>query len=375
MIDKKNGNRAELLLAWYDEHKRSLPFRLEPVPYDIWISEIMLQQTRMETVIPYFNRFITELPKIRDLAEVQEERLMKLWEGLGYYSRARNLKKAAQVIMAEYDGRVPGTFQELVGLPGIGPYTAGAIASIAFGEKVPAVDGNVLRVFSRLEAYSGEISKAESRRFIQGAVLQDMPEGRPGDFNQAVMELGATICLPNGKPLCHRCPLEGSCAARKTGDPLRYPVLPVKKPRRIEEQTVLLVIRGDSFLIEKRPSRGLLAGLNQFPMRPGTLNRDEVEHWLKELGLTEYRLWEGQGSKHVFSHVEWDMTSFVVYAMPGRIGEDRPTVIAGKGRGQEWIPGHRLEDIALPTAFRPFREELRALLKENVHGKECKAVN
>lgn len=365
MIEQNNENRAEQLLAWYDKHKRMLPFRMEPVPYYIWISEIMLQQTRMETVIPYFNRFIAELPEIKDLAGVGEERLMKLWEGLGYYSRARNLKKAAGVIMAEHDGRLPATFEELVRLPGIGPYTAGAIASIAFGEKVPAVDGNVIRVYSRLQAYSEEVSRARGKRFIHAAVLEDIPGDRPGDFNQAVMELGATICLPNGQPLCHRCPVKESCKAFQSGDPMDHPVLPEKKARRVEEQTLLLIIREGRFLIEKRPRQGLLAGLNQFPMRPGTLDRREVAGWLEELGITDCSMNEGQWSKHIFSHVEWIMTSWVVHAMPGLAAEDTGDDAESQQEfQQEWIEGERLGDIALPTAFRPFREELQALLKD-----------
>ena len=383
-------DRGSRLLAWYDRHKRSLPFREKPVPYYIWISEIMLQQTRMETVIPYFNRFIQALPEIRDLAEVTEEDLMKLWEGLGYYSRARNLKKAAEVIMAEYGGSLPERYEDLVCLPGIGPYTAGAIASIAFGEQVPAVDGNVIRVYSRLEAYAGEVMKAAGKRFIHDSVLKDLPGERPGDYNQAIMELGATVCIPNSRPHCEKCPLKESCLAFQFGDPLAHPVLPLKKARRVEEHTVLLLIRDDHYLIEKREDEGLLAGLNQFPMQAGTLDEEALGNWLKDLGIRDYSLKPGLWAKHAFSHVEWHMPSWIVWINPelsyqvsekagqaeyrgeGRVrdqwskdqrGDGLFKGIPGSDR-MHWVPDDRLMRIAMPTAFRVFREELADLLKE-----------
>jgi len=229
---------AEDLLAYYDEHARVLPFRVNPQAYHIWLSEIMSQQTRMETVVPYFNRFIKALPGVEDLAQVDDEKLMKLWEGLGYYSRARNLKKAAQIIQRDFAGQVPDNYRDLLKLPGVGPYTAGAIASIAFNQPVPAVDGNVSRVFSRLYAYGEPLGSAKSKRFIEEAVKAVIPVERPGDFNQAVMELGARICLPNGAPLCQQCPIKDHCLAFNQGNPLDYPLVPEKKARTILAQTV-----------------------------------------------------------------------------------------------------------------------------------------
>lgn len=358
-MKQENNELAVKLLEFYDREARVLPFRINPVPYYIWISEIMLQQTRMEFVIPYFNRFIEALPQISDLAEVDEERLMKLWEGLGYYSRARNLKKAAGVIMSEHNGEMPSSFDELSQLPGIGPYTAGAIASIAFGRAVPAVDGNVMRVFSRVRAYDEPVMTAKGRRFIHDAVVQVMPRERPGDFNQAIMELGAVICLPNGAPLCLKCPIRLECKAGLAGNPLKYPVLPVKKPRRMEEQTVLLIIEpwaGEGlFLLETRPKTGLLSGLDQFPMRMGHLSEDEVRDWLSELGITDYRLSEGIRARHIFSHIEWHMKSFVVELKSGLVRENWDQY--------RWVSGEDLDRITLPTAFKAFRKELAALFR------------
>ena len=356
MIDNKS--LAEDLLEFYDRDARLLPFRLNPIPYHIWISEIMLQQTRMDTVIPYFNRFIETLPGIKDLAEVDDDRLMKLWEGLGYYSRARNLKKAAQLIQTEYNGVMPASFEELLKLPGIGPYTAGAIASIAFGETVPAVDGNVIRVFSRIMAYDGPAMTAPGRRFITDAVRSVMSTDRPGDFNQAVMELGATICLPNGAPLCHKCPINLYCKAYQAGNPLDYPVLPIKKARKIEKHTVLLIHQlfgtDQSFMLERRPDSGLLAGLYQFPMKSGQLDESEIRLWLQEFGITEFKLNGGPVAKHIFSHIEWHMISYEVEVLSTLVSEDQPNY--------QWIEDKALDLITLPTAFRVFREKLAGLL-------------
>lgn len=344
------------LLEFYDKQARELPFRDNPVPYYTWISEIMLQQTRMETVLPYFRKFIAALPDIRALAQAQDDDLMKLWEGLGYYSRARNLKKAAQIIVTDYGGQMPESYEELLKLPGIGPYTAGAVASIAFGLPVPAVDGNVIRVFSRILAYGEPVMTAKGRRVIHQAVEEVISTERPGDFNQAVMELGATICLPNGAPLCGACPVKNCCRAYKTGTQMDYPVLPIKKNRRIEEQTVLLLTRDGQFLAEKRPEGGLLAGLLQFPMQPGHLTESQVEEWVRQLGFSDAKISLGIFSKHLFSHVEWHMTSYEVYVKDRFIRED--------GEGPIWIEAQNLYEITLPTAFRSFRRQMEKILKE-----------
>ena len=347
---------AEDLLQFYDKEARELPFRVSPRPYYTWISEIMLQQTRMETVVPYFNRFIREIPDIPALAAVEDDRLMKLWEGLGYYSRVRNLKKAAQVMVAQNGGEMPDSFAELIKLPGIGPYTAGAIASIAFGKAVPAVDGNVIRVFTRLEAYGGMVMNARGRQFIQAAVEAVISRERPGDFNQAVMELGATVCLPNGEPLCGKCPVQSHCLAFRQGDPLAYPVLPVKKQRRIEDHTVLLLRQGDSFLAERRPSEGLLAGHLQFPMKAGTLSLEETEAWLRSLGFTGWEIRQGETARHIFSHIEWHMQAFLIRVTSSQVGEGYENL--------KWIKGEDLTVITLPTAFKPYRQTMQRLLAE-----------
>lgn len=358
MTDNKK-DLAKDLLEFYDREARVLPFRLNPVPYHIWISEIMLQQTRMDTVIPYFNRFIEALPHINDLAQVSDDRLMKLWEGLGYYSRARNLKKAAQVIMTDFDGQMPSTFEELATLPGIGPYTAGAIASIAFGQMVPAVDGNVMRVFSRIRAYGEPVMTAQGRRFIAEAVQAVMSKDRPGDFNQAVMELGATVCLPNGAPLCTVCPVRSYCEAYRAGNPLDYPVLPAKKARKIEEQTVLLIHQGGAaaqcFMLERRPDSGLLAGLWQFPMKLGNLGEGEFRDWLGELGITEFKMEKSGSARHIFSHIEWHMTAYEVEVFSSSVGEEHLS--------HEWAPGDSLDTITLPTAFKTFRAAMAEILR------------
>ena len=201
------------LIRWYREHARALPWRSDPTPYHVWISEIMLQQTRVAAVLGYYRRFLAELPGVAELAAAEEDRLMKLWQGLGYYSRARNLQKAARQIMEEHGGRFPHTYEGIRALAGVGDYTAGAISSIAFGLPVPAVDGNVLRVVSRIAGYDGDITRPETRRRVGEALGRVMPLEAPGEFNQALMELGATVCLPNGAPLCERCPAAHLCRA------------------------------------------------------------------------------------------------------------------------------------------------------------------
>lgn len=354
------------LLAFYDQAARELPFRVNPRPYYTWISEIMLQQTRMDTVIPYFNRFIAALPDIAALAGVEEDQLLKLWEGLGYYSRARNLRKAARQIMADHGGEMPREYEALLKLPGIGPYTAGAIASIAFGVAVPAVDGNVIRVFSRLEAYAEPAMTTTGKKFIATAVERVIDQERPGDFNQAVMELGATICLPNGAPLCQSCPVAAHCLALSQGDPLAYPVLPAKKSRRLELQTVLLVTDGHNFLTQQRPDEGLLAGLRQFPMQAGQLDSGEVDLWLTSLGLSGASREPGPAARHIFSHVEWLMTSWIVRVDFRGGFEARADRVSEAGDGPMlWLPGESLAEITLPTAFRVYRQAMTEILNEN----------
>ena len=302
----------ELLVEWYRERKRDLPWRHHVNAYRVWVSEIMLQQTRVEAVKPYFDRFLKELPDVAALSDCPEEKLLKLWEGLGYYNRVRNMQIAAQTVMENYHGELPADYEALTKLKGIGHYTAGAIASIAFGIPVPAVDGNVLRVISRVTEDDADIMKASVRTAMEKDLLEIMPENRAGAFNQALMELGATVCLPNGAPLCEACPWKEVCRAQKSG---RWRELPVKskaKARRIEDRTVLVIKAEDKVLLHKRANKGLLAGLYEFPNVEGHLKEEEVITYLKKMGLSPIRLKKLEDSRHIFSHIEWHMTGYAV---------------------------------------------------------------
>ncbi len=299
------------LLSWYESHARILPWREEPEAYRVWISEIMLQQTRVEAVKPYFQRFMDALPDVKALSEVSEERLLKLWEGLGYYNRARNLKKAAQIIMEEYDGKVPSSPEELLKLPGIGSYTAGAISSIAYGVPAPAVDGNVLRVLSRLVASTDDILRQSTKTRMEKELRQILPEDRVSAFNQGLIEIGAIVCVPNGAPHCGDCPLRSLCLTSRQGLWEQIPVKTPKKPRKIEERTILIVEEDGCVAIQKRPDKGLLASLYEFPSFPGRLSARETEETLNGLLGTEGAEAEPMGeAKHIFSHVEWHMTGY-----------------------------------------------------------------
>lgn len=303
---------AEPLLSWYDAGRRILPWREDPTPYHVWLSEIMLQQTRVEAVKPYYDRFLRELPDIASLAAVDEEKLLKLWEGLGYYNRARNLKKSAMQIISQYGGEMPGDYEQLMKLPGIGNYTAGAVASIAFGRAVPAVDGNVLRIMSRLRLDDRDIMDAKVKRAIEEELRGVIPRERPGDFNQALMELGATVCVPNGEPKCEVCPWSGICQARIRGRVMEYPKKAPKKPRRVEKKTILLIWYNRLIALQKRPDEGLLAGLYEFPSIEGHQKEEQVITYLKSLGVTPIRIRSLEASKHVFTHKEWHMTAYSI---------------------------------------------------------------
>lgn len=336
------------LLSWYDRNARILPWREEPTPYRVWISEIMLQQTRVEAVKPYFERFVSALPDVCDLARVPDDQLMKLWEGLGYYSRARNLKKAAGVLMECYGGALPASFDALLTLPGIGSYTAGAVASIAYGLPVPAVDGNVLRVISRLLASEEDITKPIVKKTVERSLTAVLPKDRPGDFNQALMELGATVCLPNGVALCEQCPVQGCCKAHREGRVMELPVKAKKKPRREEERTVLLLFCEGKVAVRQREKKGLLAGLWELPNMEGRLAPVEAEERLEEWGFSGVRAEPLCDAKHIFSHIEWHMTGYAAY-----VREERTA------NGLTWVTREQLaREIALPSAFRAYTEEL-----------------
>ena len=314
-LQTKDGllNRiAPPLLAWYDENRRILPWREKPEPYRVWVSEIMLQQTRVEAVKPYFARFMEHLPDVESLAAVEEDELLKLWEGLGYYSRARNLKAAAQQIVEQHGGKMPSEYHDLIKLKGIGSYTAGAISSIAFGHPVPAVDGNVLRVIMRLLADDSDISEASVRKRVEEDLKPVMPKDRPGDFNQALMELGATVCLPNGAPKCAECPWKTFCRAGIEESWQQYPKKAVKKPRTVEYRTILVIRDGHRAVIRRRPNKGLLAGMYEFPSLLGKASLDEVKDWLSAQGVCAVRIEKLPESKHIFTHKEWHMTGYMV---------------------------------------------------------------
>lgn len=319
------GVVAERLLAWYGVNHRDLPWREEPTPYHVWLSEIMLQQTRVEAVKEYYRRFLAELPEIKDLASASEDEILKLWEGLGYYSRVRNMQKAACVVMQEYNGELPETKAELLSLPGIGDYTAGAISSIAYGQPEAAVDGNVLRVGTRILVDSRDIGQAKVKKdyeaLIHEAYLQN-PGIPAGIVNQAYMDLGATICAPNGAPHCEVCPLLDLCMAATCEEQEKYPVKAPKKKRRIEDKTVLIIRSGDRIALRKRPSSGLLAGLYEFPNVEGRLTESEALKEVESLGFVPLHIEEIPDAKHIFSHVEWHMKGYLIkvaepeYEMP-----------------------------------------------------------
>ncbi|MGN0482892.1 MAG: A/G-specific adenine glycosylase, partial [Lachnospiraceae bacterium] len=302
----------EPLLAWFEKNARTLPWRENVTPYRVWVSEIMLQQTRVEAVKPYFLRFMKELPSIPALAACEEEKLLKLWEGLGYYSRVRNMQTAAQTMVEKHHGEMPHSYEEILELKGIGTYTAGAIASISFGLPVPAVDGNVLRVLTRVSADFSDIAKQATKKKMETILKEVMPEGRCGAFNQALMELGATVCVPNGAPFCEKCPWQEVCEARKQDKISELPVKSKAKARRVEQRTVLLLRQGERVAVRKRPAKGLLAGLYEFPNMMGHLTQEEVIEETKRLGGMPIRVKRIRDAKHIFSHVEWQMWGYVV---------------------------------------------------------------
>lgn len=339
----------EALIPWYEAHKRELPWRQDKEPYHVWLSEIMLQQTRVEAVKEYYRRFLTTLPTIADLAEAPEEQILKLWEGLGYYNRVRNLQKAAQTICADYSGVFPSEYAQIRSLSGIGDYTAGAIASICFDAPTPAVDGNVLRVYSRLLADDANIDLQTTKKRITRKLQETYPRKNPGIATQALMELGATVCVPNGTPRCDVCPVAEICQARKQDTWRDLPVRSEKKKRKIVDKTVFVLLTEDTVALHKRSASGLLAGMWEFPNVDAKLDKQEavtqVTGWQAEpvdlLMQTSYT--------HIFSHVEWHMTAYYIRC--------RKT-----NKKWKWVTKESLDETyALPSAFRPFREQIEHL--------------
>ena len=336
------------LLDWYDAHRRHLPWREEVSPYRTWVSEIMLQQTRVAAVLPYFARFMETFPTIRDLAEGDTEQLMKLWEGLGYYSRARNLQKAARTIMEDCGGEFPSTYPEVLALSGIGDYTAGAILSIAFGQKVPAVDGNVLRVWSRLTGSEENILDDKTRRKCRGLMEETMSADRPGEFNQALMDLGAMVCLPGGEPLCQECPARAFCTACRTGRQQELPVRISKTKKRLEEKTVFLLLQEGKTALRQRPDKGLLAGLWEYPHVEGHLDETQAAEQLEAWGLRAHEWKKRLTARHLFSHIRWEMVDYVVEV---------------RGAGPEdwlWADEEERRRRAVPSAFEKLTREIPA---------------
>ena len=333
-----------VLIPWYRAHKRDLPWRQTGEPYKIWVSEIMLQQTRVEAVKGYYARFLQRLPDIASLAACDDDELHKLWEGLGYYSRVRNLKKAAQVIMEKHAGAFPSDYNSVRALPGIGDYTAGAICSIAFGLPTPAVDGNVLRVLSRLRADPEPIDLPAVKKRVQRELQAVYPTDCPGEFTQALMELGATLCGPNWEPRCPECPCREFCRGRE--DWKKFPVKLPKKEKKQEKRTVFLLHCGDKWAIEKRPNKGLLAGLWQFPNESGHFTAGEAVRWAEEKGLHPRNVEKSIDRHHIFTHIRWDLRGWFL-----EVGEEAGDYV--------WLTLEEIdEQAALPTAFRQFREEI-----------------
>ena len=312
------------MLVWYNENARDLPWRRTKDPYLIWVSEIMLQQTRVEAVLGYYERFTSALPTITDLAVCPEDRLLKLWEGLGYYSRARNMQKAARIVCESYAGQMPESASDLMKLPGIGEYTAGAISSIAFGQAEPAVDGNVLRVIARLEAISENILSESVKKKIREDLrsLHDANDGTFGLLNQAFMDLGAGVCLAGGAPKCDICPVSAYCRCFELGLQSELPVRVKKQKRRIEKRTVLVICRDETYAIRKRPDSGLLSGLYEFPNEAGELSSDDALAKAESLGLMPLRIKKLSAAKHIFSHVEWHMTGYEILVAPSGFPDD-----------------------------------------------------
>ena len=313
---------VEPLLAWYPSHARTLPWREDPTPYHVWVSEIMLQQTRVEAVKPFYARFMEALPDVQALAECETDRLLKLWEGLGYYNRVRNLQTAAQTIMSDYGGVLPADYEELLKLKGIGHYTAAAIASIAYGRPAAAVDGNVLRIVMRAAEDDSDIAKQSVKTRVEEVLRPVIPKERAGMFTQAMMELGATVCVPNGEPLCRECPWQEFCLAHAHDTTDRIPVKTKPKARRLERKTVLVIRDGDRVLLQKRPEQGLLAGMYEFPHLEGYTSEKQVLDFVKERGLSPLRIQKLPEAKHIFSHVEWQMRGYAVLVEEPQVESD-----------------------------------------------------
>ncbi len=336
------------LLGWYRENKRDLPWRKNNTPYETWISEIMLQQTRVEAVKERFVLFLKELPTVQDLSNCEDDRLMKLWEGMGYYSRARNLKKCAQEVVANYEGKLPDDPALLRKLPGIGPYTAGAISAIAYGTKAAAVDGNVLRILTRYFDDYSDINKDATKRQYEAVIETYYKENTLSkedisDLTQAFMELGAIVCLPNGEPLCDRCPWKDQCKAKREGHLSEIPNKKTKIERPVVLKTVFVVMDETSVYLTKRPHKGLLADMYEFYAVDHSVPDEEVKGLMEEVFGTVRSVRKLPSSKHIFSHLEWHMDAYEV------------TVESLRDTGEGIvILKEELKDYAVPSAYQAY---------------------
>lgn len=339
---------VKYLVKWYQDNARDLPWRKDTNPYHIWLSEIMLQQTRVEAVKAYYKRFLTAIPTISDLSKVEEDYLLKLWEGLGYYNRARNLKKAA-IVIEEMGGDFPTSYDEVIKLPGIGEYTAGAICSICYELPTPAVDGNVLRVYSRVMEDDSNIDKQSTKKKVRAELEKVYPKGKCGIFTQSLMELGATVCLPNGAPKCQECPLQEICLAKEHNTWQNLPVREKKKSRKIENKTVLILRCGNLIAVRKRENKGLLSGMWEFPNVSGTLTEQEAVDIAADWNTAPKQLKISYSYTHIFSHVEWRMVAY--YLTCRKICQEF-----------QWVTMKQLqEEIAIPSAFREFLERIKEM--------------
>ncbi len=341
------------LIKWYSKNKRLLPWRIDKDPYHVWLSEIMLQQTRIEAVIGYYQRFIKELPTIKDLATCPQDRLLKLWEGLGYYNRVRNLQKAAQIIIEQYENHFPNTYQQILELPGIGEYTASAIASICFSLKEATVDGNVLRVYMRLNNCYDNIDDIKVRKMVRKELIKIMPEDS-GNFNEALMELGETICIPNGIPKCEECPLRNYCQSYQNKTYLALPIRQEKKAKKEENYTLFLFVFNNEVAIEKRKNSGLLHNMWQFPNIENLLTLSQAKSYLKNLNISAPKIEKSISYTHIFTHKKWNMSSYIVML------DEKPIF-----NEAEFVSFEDLEKIyAIPTAFQPFKNALKEKVKK-----------
>lgn len=341
-----------LLLDWYDANRRVLPFRGTRDPYAVWISEIMLQQTRTDTVSGYYTRFLNRFPNIAALAKADEQEVLKYWEGLGYYSRARNLHKAAQIMQREYGGRFPAAYEGIRALPGVGDYTAAAVASIAYRLPYPAIDGNLTRVLARVHGVREDVGRPSVKRLIHELGEREIDRERPGDWNQALMDLGATICVP-GTPDCARCPLQAQCDAYAQGDADQLPIRAAVRPPVPVDVGVGLVIAEGRVLTIKRDA-ALLKGLWTFLLCEGDSTPEGMARKLGALGMQANRIIPLGEARHVFTHRIWNMQLYRVDlpAMPGRT--------AG-----QWADAQTLTGLPLPTAMKAARRAaMDILLKE-----------